>query len=209
MRQIAILICILCCMQASTAQRPLDTTLRRPANAAIQPPEAVVKAVLADTGHSPRKATLRSAILPGWGQAYNREYWKIPIVYGALSIPAITWVFNNNWYRRTREAFEIRALADTPRFGNIHPQLRRLDAGSLLRYRNQYRRDRDYSVLWFLIIWGLNVVDATVFAHLKEFNVSDDLSLRVVPKVNGMRQPQMGLVLGFRQKTTPVKHTTF
>lgn len=177
----------------------------------IAPPEAVVRTVLSDSAgkgrHSPRKATFRSAVLPGWGQAYNREYWKIPLVYGALSIPAITWSFNNKWYRRTREAFQIRADNDSTRFTEIHPKLERLDAGSLLRYRNQYRRDRDFSVLWFFIVWGVNVVDATVFAHLKEFNVSDDLSLKIFPKLNPKAAPELGLVLGFRQKVitkTPV-----
>src|ERR1044071_10463991 len=52
--------------------------------------------------HEPRKATLRSAIIPGWGQAYNHQYWKIPLVYGALAIPAATFIYNNKWYKKTK-----------------------------------------------------------------------------------------------------------
>src|SRR5215210_6727685 len=58
--------------------------------------------------HSPSKATLRSALIPGWGQAYNKEYWKIPLVYAVVGIPAGFFVYNNTWYKRTKRAFEIR-----------------------------------------------------------------------------------------------------
>src|ERR1700759_5755474 len=57
--------------------------------------------------HDPHKATIRSAILPGWGQAYNHEYWKIPIVYGALAVPGSLFIYNNKWYQKTKEAYEI------------------------------------------------------------------------------------------------------
>src|SRR3954451_6598789 len=57
--------------------------------------------------HDPSKATIRSAIIPGWGQAYNHEYWKIPIVYGALAIPTSLFIYNNKWYQETKDAYEI------------------------------------------------------------------------------------------------------
>ncbi len=152
--------------------------------------------------HSPRKAAIRSAILPGWGQAYNREYWKLPIVYGALAIPTITFLYNNTWYRKTKDAFNIRASNDTGRFSEIDPKLQGLSVNSLQFYRNTFRQDRDYSVLWFVIVWALNVVDATVFAHLKEFDVSDDLSLRIQPQINQFRTPSLGFVLTPKNKAS-------
>ncbi len=63
--------------------------------------------------HSPKIATIRSAILPGLGQAYNREYWKIPVVYAAIGIPAGFYIYNNTWYKRTKRAYEIRVTHDT------------------------------------------------------------------------------------------------
>lgn len=154
--------------------------------------------------HNPRTATLRSLILPGWGQAYNREYWKIPIVYGAIGTMAGFWIFNNMWYKRARDAYDIRInrpnSADT---SLIHAQLQPLSTASLQFYRNAYRRDRDYSTLYFIITWALNIVDATVFGHLKEFDVSEDLSLKINPVIN-RNAKGVSLVLGFRKPSHKV-----
>ena len=132
----------------------------------------------------PRTATLRSAILPGWGQAYNREYWKIPLVYGVIGVPVGFYFYNNSWYKKTKKAYEIRFANDTLRFGEIDPKLTHLDASNLRFFRNTFRKDRDYAILYTLVAWGLNVVDATVFGHLKDFDVSDDLSLKIKPVIN-------------------------
>ncbi len=149
--------------------------------------------------HDPRKATLRSLILPGWGQAYNKRYWEIPLVYGALGITGAIYLYNDKWYKRTRDAYDIRVnrnnTADT---ALINARLVPLSPNSLQVYRNSFRRDRDYSALWFIIFWGLNVLDATVFAHLKEFDVSEDLSLRVNPVINRNGSKGIGLALGFK-----------
>lgn len=147
--------------------------------------------------HDPRKATIRSAIIPGWGQAYNHEYWKIPIVYGALSIPAATFVYNNNWYHRTQQAYNI--LVNGLDTNDINSKLRGLSPEALQYYRNSFRKDRDYSVLFFLLAWSLNIVDATVFAHLKDFDVSRDLSMHIQPDYNAnTKSPTLGLVLNYK-----------
>jgi hypothetical protein len=157
-------------------------------------PDSVIKK------HDPRKATRRSAMIPGWGQAYNREYWKIPLVYGALSIPTGLFIYNNNWYKKTKFAFEAKYKAevnkDSSDYAAIDPQLVGLSSASLQSYRNTFRRDRDYSILFFLLAWGLNVVDATVFGHLKDFDVSSDLSMNVKPNFNpNTRTPGLTLTL--------------
>ncbi len=148
--------------------------------------------------HNPRTATLHSLILPGWGQAYNHEYWKIPIVYGALGTAAGFFIYNNTWYKRTKKAFEIRIDNDTANFPSIHPILQPLSAQSLQIYRNSFRRDRDYSALYFIILWGLNIADATVFAHLRNFDVSEDLSLHINPTIKANGSAGFSLVLGFK-----------
>ena len=156
--------------------------------------------------HNPKTATVRSAILPGLGQAYNREYWKIPIVYGALAIPTITYIYNNTWYKRTRDAYNIKITNDSARFPNIYPILKNVDPAALQTYRNSFRKDRDYSILWFIILWGVNVVDATVYGHLKDFDVSNNLSLHVEPTYNPMLSaPGLSFTFSFRNKHNIVK----
>lgn len=153
--------------------------------------------------YSPRKAALYSAVLPGLGQIYNKKYWKLPIVYGALGTSAGVFFFNLAWYKRTRYAYKVLYAKDTANFINVYPKLVRLVDGNQLEtlryYRDEYRRDIDYSVLFFIILWGLNVVDATVDAHLKAFDVSPDLSLRIKPGHSQMAGTNgISLVLAFK-----------
>jgi hypothetical protein len=136
--------------------------------------------------HSPRKAAIRSAILPGWGQIYNKKYWKLPIVYGALGTAGGVFFYNLGNYKDTRFAYRVRYNmrvfgTDSSLFTQIRKNLQPLGEESLRFYRNQFRRDIDYSALIFILLWGLNVIDATVDAHLKNFDVSPDLSLQVKP----------------------------
>jgi len=152
--------------------------------------------------HNPRIATRRSALIPGWGQAYNKEYWKIPLVYGILAIPAGLYFYNNSYYQKTKFAYEARfkeATGDSSQVPFIDAQLKNLSITSLQSYRNSFRRDRDYSILWFLIAWGLQVADATVFGHLKDFDVSSDLSMEINPTFNPQtRTPGLGLTLNLK-----------
>jgi hypothetical protein len=174
-----------------------------PADTTPKPPVAVKKDTLKK--HNPRIATRRSALIPGWGQAYNREYWKIPLVYGVLAIPTGLYFYNNNLYKKTKFAYEARfkeAAGDSSDVANIDPQLKNLGITSLQSYRNAFRRDRDYSILWFLLAWGLQVADATVFAHLKQFDVSNDLTMELTPVFNPMtRTPGLGLTLNLKPPT--------
>ncbi len=149
---------------------------------------------------SPQKATLRSAILPGWGQAYTKRYLMIPVVYAGLGVPAGFFIYNNVWYKRSRFAYELKVEKDTSRFGEIDRKLVDLSPESLRFYRNDFRKNRDYSVLFFILAWGLNVVDATVFAHLKQFDVSDDLSMKIKPNLD-LRSSGISIVLAPRDAT--------
>lgn len=127
---------------------------------------------------NPRTATIRSAILPGWGQIYNKKYWKLPLVYGALGITAGVFSYNVKGYKRLKQGY-IYKLAGQDDL--IYYKYRNLSAESLRTYRNVFRQNVDYSALVFILFWGLNVVDATVDAHLKSFDVNDDLSLEFKP----------------------------
>lgn len=182
------------CQTDSTALRlpPKDSlrTARISADTLVSGESVVVK-----KKHDPRKATIRSAILPGWGQAYNRKYWKIPVVYAALGGTALVFNFNRIQYNKLKYAYFYvinRNTADSNLFklSNVDPELQGFaiagDSYSLQTYRNQYRKNIDYSVLFFLFFWALNVVDATVDGHLKDFDVSNDLSMHIKPAINAL-----------------------
>ena len=182
----------------------IDTSVKVNADTTIVAKDTTAKdTTVKKLMHDPHKATIRSAIIPGWGQAYNRQYWKIPLVYAALGITAGTFVYNNKWYQRTKKAYDIVINNRTNEYDQIDPKLQGIidDPRSLQYYRNDFRKNRDYSVLFFLIAWGVNVVDATVFGHLKDFDVSDDLSMRVNPTFD-ITTKTPGLGLAFNLKTS-------
>ncbi len=139
-------------------------------------------------------AALRSAILPGLGQAYNKKYWKIPIVYGVIAIPVSLYSYNRKWYNLTRNAYTIRSTQDSANFNKIAPQLLPLSNEALRLYRNDFRKNMDFSILGILLTWGLNIVDATVDGHLRGFDISDEVSLKLAPKLSTTNQSgQMGM----------------
>lgn len=148
--------------------------------------------------HSPRKATLRSAILPGWGQAYNKKYWKIPVVYAALGTCAGFFIYNRSEYIAARDAYRYKMDEDPSNDGLIEKKFIPVDPEAIRQYRIAVRQNVDYSVLAFLICWGLNVVDATVDGHLKTFEVNEKLSLQINPGyIPQTKQTQIGLVFQF------------
>ncbi len=150
---------------------------------------------------SARKATIRSAILPGWGQAYNKKYWKIPIVYGALGVSAGVFFFNLKTYKQLRKAVMYKMDTIPGNDDLIEPDLQPFSVATLIFYRNAYRQNIDYSVLAFLLLWGLNVVDATVDAHLKAFDVSPDLSLKIKPAYRfETGTASLSLVFSFKER---------
>ncbi|MEP6584816.1 MAG: DUF5683 domain-containing protein [Ginsengibacter sp.] len=150
---------------------------------------------------NPKKATLRSAIIPGWGQAYNKKYWKIPIVYGALGTTAGVFLYNLKTYKLLRRAVVLRSDTDSSNDNQVDPRFQPLSLEGIRTNRNLFRQNLDYSVLFFIIFWGLNVVDATVDAHLKAFDVSPDITMKIRPSFNYITNgPGISLVFNFKQR---------
>lgn len=141
--------------------------------------------------HSPRKAAFYSAVLPGLGQIYNREYWKVPLVYAALGISTGFFIGNMDKFKEYRDAYRAR-IANKNNPGYVDPYLK-YDDSDLKYLRDAYRQYVDYSVLVFVAAYALNIVDATVFAHLRQFDISDDLSIRISPTLINNRTPGIGL----------------
>ncbi|HXB91059.1 MAG TPA: DUF5683 domain-containing protein [Puia sp.] len=139
--------------------------------------------------HDPRKATLYSTFFPGMGQFYNRKYWKIPIVWGAVGISAYLYFDNKSWYQKCQYALAVTLGAqatgslNVDSFNKVDPKLKNLVSENqdlaIRQYRNEYRKDQDYAILFFLLFWGLNIVDATVDAHLINFDISDKLTIHL------------------------------
>ncbi len=139
--------------------------------------------VVYDSTYNPNIAVRRSLILPGWGQVTNKKYWKLPLVYGALGTTGYLFFRNLHQYRDAKQAYILATDNDPNNDNQIkQPYYSVKDQPERIRnFRNSVRQNIDYSVLFFIAFWGLNVADAAVDAHLKTFNVNDDLSLQIKP----------------------------
>lgn len=126
---------------------------------------------------SPAKAAFYSAILPGLGQAYNKRYWKIPIVYGAIGTGVYFIIDNNKKFNQYRDEYKKR-LVNGGAIDTSDPTYGKLSTESVIRGQKYYQKNRDLSVLITAGLYILNIVDANVDAHLLQFNVNDDLSLK-------------------------------
>ena len=121
---------------------------------------------------TPAKAAFYSAVLPGLGQAYNKKYWKIPIVYGAIGTSLYFYLDSNNKYNQFRDAYKRRLE------GYNDDKFNYLDTNRLITAQKFYQRNRDLSTLFVLGFYALNIIDANVDAALKQFNIDENLSLR-------------------------------
>ncbi len=149
--------------------------------------------------HSPRKATIYSAILPGLGQAYNKKYWKIPIIYAGFGAIGYFISWNNGHYQFNKTAYqhltddneETNAFMEIEavRFYDLdNPTSRKNFRDGLLRQQDYYRRNRDLLIISFLGFYGLNIIDASVDAHLYDFDISDDLTFHWQPSIQHFKK---------------------
>lgn len=127
---------------------------------------------------APSKAAFYSAILPGLGQAYNKKYWKIPIVYGAMGTSIYSYVWNNKKYHEYRDAYKRRLL------GYTDDNFQYLDDSRLISAQKFHQKNRDLSMLVTAGIYILNIVDANIDAHLMQFNVNENLTIKPEFEIN-------------------------
>ncbi|WP_038530595.1 DUF5683 domain-containing protein [Formosa agariphila] len=143
---------------------------------------------------APARAAFYSAILPGLGQAYNRKYWKIPIVYAAIGTGIYFYIDNNNAYNRYRAAYKRRlaGFTDDEYYGRVS------DDG-LINAQEQLRSNKEMSLLITVGLYVLNIVDANVDAHLLQFNIDDNLTLSPHFNYNEMEDTtNLGLTFNFK-----------
>ena len=178
------------------------------APSAVAQPDSVRTQILVERGlpadHTPQKALWRAFAAPGWGQLYNRQYYKIPIVYAGLAGLTYSILYNHDQYKLFQRAHLYKISEERVASGQIpsNPYLSFRDqyrlvqrsvssfdaeipARTLRSQRDRYRRWRDLSVVGTGLFYVLTVVDAYVSAHLLTFDVGDELSVRVVPSPMG------------------------
>lgn len=125
---------------------------------------------------SPAKAAFYSAVLPGLGQAFNKKYWKIPIVYGALGSGVYFYHSNNDNYNRARTAYKLRINDKPDEFDGLNGNIY-LSKDALISAQKSYKKDRDLSLLVTVGFYILQIVEASVNAHLLQHNVDSNLSV--------------------------------
>jgi hypothetical protein len=132
------------------------------------------------SGHSPNRAANMSAIIPGLGQAYNKKYWKMPIIYGGAAALIYSYSWNNRQYQKYLGAYKLdsdTSSATNSEFQGIYT------VNNLITLKDYYRRNRDLSVIGMVVLYAANVVDAYVDGHFYDFDISDDLSMKVNPYI--------------------------
>lgn len=147
----------------------------------------------------PSKAAFYSAILPGLGQAYNKRYWKIPIIYAALGTGIYFFIDNNNEYNRYRDAYKRRlaGFTDDEFYGDGPTPI--ISNDGLINAQETLRRNKEISLLVTIGIYILNIVDANVDAHLLQYNVDENLALKPHFNFNELdATTNLGLTLDFK-----------
>tara|TARA_B100000780_G_scaffold251683_1_gene198436 strand:+ start:199 stop:774 length:576 start_codon:yes stop_codon:yes gene_type:complete len=128
---------------------------------------------------SPSKAAFYSAILPGMGQIYNKKYWKAPIVWGVLGGTTFLYIDNNSIYKRYRTAFRLRKAGLQDEF-TLDNGTSLISETGLESAQKQLRENRDLALLSSVLVYVLQIVEASVNAHLLQFNTNDNLSFKPV-----------------------------
>lgn len=140
--------------------------------------------------HSPRKATIYSAVLPGLGQIYNRKYWKLPIVYGGFAALGYFINFNNEEYVKFRQAYSdiIDSDPNTISYMNLNANPLFLEPDKIGQFterlrsaKDYWRRNRDLVVIGTVVFYAVNIIDASVDANFFNFDISNDLTINWAP----------------------------
>lgn len=167
-------------------EKPLPVTIKEnPTPSDFQLPD--------DYKHSPHKASIYAAVFPGAGQIYNKKYWKVPILYAGIGGLVYAIHFNSTYYNRYRSAYRDFLIRDPGNtsyeqfippgldMDRVHGDLSEWFERALQNKRRYYKRYRDISYIGMAALYVASIIDASVDAHFYDFDISDDLSLRIEP----------------------------
>jgi len=147
---------------------------------------------------SPSKAAFFSAVFPGGGQAYNKKYWKIPLAWAAVGIPTYFYLNNNSEYKRYRKAYKLRKSGLEDEF-TLDDGTELISLTGLERAQKTLRGNRDLSLLVVLLGYALQIVEASVNAHLLQFDASDNITInpKIISNPINIEPPSVGLSLKY------------
>lgn len=163
-------------------------------------PQLTSKQVFEQEGYnplSPAKAAFYSAILPGLGQVYNKDAWKLPFVYGAMATSMYYYTINNSSYKRYRDAYKLREAGYQDEF-TLDDGTTLISREGLVSAQNVLKQNRETSLLLFIGFYVIQIIDASVSAHLLQFNVNENISVdpSIYNDIN-TNTPQVGLTINY------------
>jgi hypothetical protein len=154
------------------------------------------------SSHSPIKAQLYSAVLPGLGQIYNHKYWKIPIIYGIGGTAIFLYLYNKNLCDDLNDAYiEVYYMDPKPTSYEFRGQVINYDIANTLRNgRDKFRKNKDFCIVGIAAVYFLNIIDAMIDAYFLKYDVSDDISLDLSPVMtsNDLYASSMGIRLSIK-----------
>lgn len=145
---------------------------------AFNPPEDSIKQRTIPGKSRPATAAILSTVLPGAGQVYNKKYWKVPILYAGGGALIYFTISNYRGYVKYRDAYKMRVDQDP---NTVDPYINIYDDNALRYLRDAYRRDFEFFTIMTGALYVINILDAYVDAHLKYFDVNENLALSVKP----------------------------
>ena len=167
-------------MEPASARQPADS-LRQENDGTMVSSDAPVENIVTDSlGDKPNMAAMYSAVLPGLGQAYNKKYWKIPIIYGGGAVLVYFLNYNNKMYLESRNSL-IAIRDEDPRTQPVDPDI---SETSYERATDYWRRNRDLLIIGAIVLYALNIVEAHVDAHLSGFTSEGSLSMKIRPSID-------------------------
>ena len=181
MKKIIAVAFLVCCFLPSTvlAQEPDSTVIVIDSLTQTEAGDSARTGFFKKNYPDPKKAGLMSLVIPGSGQIYNKHWWKTPLIYGALGGMTYAIIWNTEQYNRLQTAYQAALKGEEHEFSGTaidNPQ-------SLRSIRDTYDKNRQLSYVGFAFVYLLNGIEAFVDAHLQNFDISEDLSIRVRPQL--------------------------
>lgn len=192
-KQVFLSLLILFCANTSFAQSDTTDVMLDVERGTVEGEVQTIATEAINQLHSPKRATIMSAMLPGLGQVYNKKYWKVPILYGGFAVAGWYLNDNNKQINLYKDAFKAENDGDPGTDNGTG-----FTSNQLEELISQYKTWRDLSYIAIAAIYVLNIIDANVDAHLFYFDVGEDLTLNIQPFVTPSLRPVTGLTLSLK-----------